>query len=68
MRLTDVRAFLPARSIEIAPSTPDDGPDQITVSGLAARKQSLSIEALAHAGVYVFADAARLPTGLRAAR
>ncbi|MGF0319150.1 beta-phosphoglucomutase family hydrolase [Nocardia fluminea] len=62
-----VRAFLAARGIEIPPGTPSDGPDQMTVSGLAARKQSLFAEALAHAGVRVFADAARLLTGLRAA-
>ncbi|MFJ2662737.1 hypothetical protein ACIO14_00150 [Nocardia fluminea] len=40
----------------------------MTVPGLAARKQSLFAEALAHAGIPVFADAARLLTGLRAAR
>ncbi|MFC9962630.1 beta-phosphoglucomutase family hydrolase [Nocardia ignorata] len=62
-----VRRFLAARGIDIAPGTPDDRPDQLTVSGLAARKQTLFAEALARAGVHVFADARRLLTGLHAA-
>ncbi len=59
-----VRRFLAARGIDAPPGTPDDGPDQLTVWGLAARKQSLFAEALARTGVRVFADARRLLTGL----
>lgn len=62
-----VRKFLTARGIDLAPGTPDDGPEQLTVCGLAARKQSLFTEALARSGVRVFTDARRLLTGLRAA-
>ncbi|MGW5922262.1 beta-phosphoglucomutase family hydrolase [Nocardia fluminea] len=66
-REAGIRAFLAARGIDLEPGTPEDGPDQLTVFGLAARKQALFAQALAHDGVRVFPDAARLLAGLRAA-
>ncbi|GAD86410.1 beta-phosphoglucomutase family hydrolase [Nocardia asteroides NBRC 15531] len=62
-REAGIQAFLAARGIELPPGTPD----RLTVPGLAARKQALFTQALARDGVRVFADAARLLTGLHAA-
>src|SRR5690606_34987662 len=60
-----VRAFLASRGISLPAGSPDDGPDQLTVAGLAARKQQLFADELARSGVRVFPDAARLLEGLR---
>jgi HAD superfamily hydrolase (TIGR01509 family) len=55
-----IRAFLAARSITLPEGNPDDGPDRMTVHGLAERKQQLFDEAIARSGIAVFPDAADL--------
>lgn len=55
-----VRAFLAARGITLPEGTPDDGPEQMTVHGLAERKERLFADAIARGGVAVFPDAADL--------
>ncbi|HEV7852773.1 MAG TPA: HAD family hydrolase, partial [Mycobacterium sp.] len=68
-----IRAFLAARGITLPEGSPDDGPERMTVHGLAERKQQLFAEAIARTGVTVFPDAAdllaklldrRIPTAL----
>jgi beta-phosphoglucomutase family hydrolase len=54
-----IRAFLAARGITLPEGSPDD-PEQMTVHGLAERKQQLFAEAIARTGVAVFPDAADL--------
>lgn len=63
-----VRAFLAARGITVPEGTPDDDAGQLTVAGLARRKQELFAEELARVGVRVFRDAAELLARLRIAR
>jgi len=63
-----VRAFLASRGISVAEGSPDDGPDALTVAGMARRKQELFAAELARVGVRVFPDAAELLARLRAAR
>ncbi len=60
-----VREFLASRGISLPAGSPDDGPDQLTIAGLAARKQQLFADELTRSGVRVFPDAARLLEGLR---
>jgi beta-phosphoglucomutase family hydrolase len=55
-----IRAFLAARGVALPEGNPDDGPEQMTVHGLAERKQQLFADAIAHTGVAVFPDAADL--------
>ncbi|MDX1885744.1 beta-phosphoglucomutase family hydrolase [Mycolicibacterium sp. 120270] len=55
-----IRAFLAARGIALPEGSPDDGPEQLTVHGLAQRKQQLFEEAIARTGVAAFPDAADL--------
>ncbi|MFI7003413.1 beta-phosphoglucomutase family hydrolase [Nocardia sp. NPDC050175] len=62
-----VRAFLESRGIELPEGTPTDNPRQVTVTGLAARKQQLFATALAQVGVRVFPDAKNLLEQLRSA-
>lgn len=52
-----VRAFLKSRRIGLPEGRPEDPPDQMTVHGLAARKQNLFTERLKTSGVMAFADA-----------
>jgi beta-phosphoglucomutase family hydrolase len=54
-----IRAFLAARGMTLPEGSPDD-PEQMTVHGLAERKQQLFAEAIARTGVAVFPDAADL--------
>ncbi|WP_378731074.1 beta-phosphoglucomutase family hydrolase [Nocardia brasiliensis] len=63
-----VRAFLKARDLELPEGEPDDGPDQLTVAGLSARKQELFATELDRVGVHVFPDARELLERLRSAR
>ncbi|HET7665461.1 MAG TPA: beta-phosphoglucomutase family hydrolase, partial [Mycobacterium sp.] len=55
-----IRAFLAARGITLPEGGPDDGPERMTVHGLADRKQQLFADAIARTGVAVFPDAADL--------
>ncbi|OSC32071.1 family 65 glycosyl hydrolase [Mycobacterium vulneris] len=55
-----IRALLAARGITLPEGSPDDGPERMTVHGLAERKQRLFADAIARAGVAVFPDAADL--------
>jgi beta-phosphoglucomutase family hydrolase len=55
-----IRAFLAARGITLPQGSPDDGPERMTIHGLAKRKQQLFAEAIARSGVKVFPDAADL--------
>jgi beta-phosphoglucomutase family hydrolase len=55
-----IRAFLAARGITLPEGSPDDGPERMTVHGLAERKQQLFAEAIDRTGVAVFPDAAEL--------
>ena len=61
-----VRSFLRARGIDIAEGNADDGPEKLTVHGLAARKQGYFDEALARQGVEVFPDTLQLLKRLKA--
>jgi beta-phosphoglucomutase family hydrolase len=61
-----IRVFLAAGGIHLPEGGPDDGPDQLTVHGLAARKQQLFNELLDHADIMVFPDAAQLLSDLHA--
>jgi beta-phosphoglucomutase family hydrolase len=60
-----IRCFLAARGIELPEGSPDDGPDQMTVHGRAARKQQLFNLEIARSGVTVFPDAVALLSELR---
>lgn len=62
-----VRTFLAARDITIAEGDPDDGPDEFTVHGLAARKQGFFDTELRRRGARVFPDTLRLLHRLRSA-
>jgi beta-phosphoglucomutase family hydrolase len=55
-----IRSFLAARGIELPEGTPDDPPGQLTVWGLAKRKQELFTAEMIRNGVTVFPDAAQL--------
>lgn len=61
-----IRCFLAARGIELPNGRPGDGPDRMTIYGLAARKQRLLAEEIARTGVSVFPDAAELLAELKA--
>jgi beta-phosphoglucomutase family hydrolase len=50
-RIDGVRSFLAARHIDLPEGTPDDGPDALTVNGLAARKDQIFQALVAHEGV-----------------
>lgn len=60
-----VRSFLTSRGIEMPVGGPDDDARQMSVIGLAARKQQLFASALAQVGVRVFPDAKGLLEELR---
>ena len=51
------RDFLAARGLALPPGSPDDGPEQDTIYGLASRKNGYFLELLAREGVFVFDDA-----------
>ncbi|MFF2082731.1 beta-phosphoglucomutase family hydrolase [Nocardia sp. NPDC058176] len=63
-----IRCFLAARAITVPDGSAQDGPDALTVAGMAARKQDLFAAELARSGVRVFPDAAALLHRLRATR
>ncbi|TFB71574.1 beta-phosphoglucomutase family hydrolase [Cryobacterium glaciale] len=60
-----IRAFLATRDIELPEGTVSDGSEQLTVNGLALRKQALFERELSHQGVHVFPDAVHLVRELR---
>jgi beta-phosphoglucomutase family hydrolase len=60
-----IRSFLASRGIRLPEGSRDDRPDQLTVHGLAARKQQLFNEELARTGVIVFPDAVKLLADLK---
>jgi beta-phosphoglucomutase family hydrolase len=53
-RAEGAESFLGARGIDLPIGTPDDGPDEETVNGLANRKDRYFNDALEHQGVEVF--------------
>ena len=61
-----VRSFLRARGIDVPEGSADDGPEELTIHGLAARKQGYFDEALARQGVEVFPDTLHLLKRLNA--
>ncbi|GAA4311299.1 HAD family hydrolase [Klenkia terrae] len=58
-RADGVRDFLASRSIELAEGTPDDGPDEQTVQGVATRKNDLVQAELDEHGVTVYEGSVR---------
>lgn len=64
-RVDGVRAFLGARGIDLPDGSPDDGPDQETVAGLAARKDEIFLAKVERDGVRPYPGSL---TYLRAAR
>ncbi|TDW28876.1 beta-phosphoglucomutase family hydrolase [Cryobacterium psychrophilum] len=61
-----VRTFLASRGITLPEGSAGDGPEQLTVHGLATRKQGILATELAGGGVKVFADAVELLQALAA--
>lgn len=61
-----VSALLASRGLEVPVGSADDGPEQLTVYGLGARKQRIFEDLLAQAGVSVFPDARKLLVELQA--
>ncbi|WP_253905711.1 beta-phosphoglucomutase family hydrolase [Arthrobacter sp. H5] len=61
-----VRTFLASRGIDLPEGNPDDGPEQPTINGLAARKQSFFADELARDAVRVFPETVELLRSLRA--
>jgi beta-phosphoglucomutase family hydrolase len=59
-----IRRFLAGRGITLPQGSPDDGPEQLTVHGLADRKQRLFADAISRTGVAVFPDAVELLAAL----
>ncbi|MGO1192436.1 MAG: beta-phosphoglucomutase family hydrolase [Nesterenkonia sp.] len=55
-----VRSLLAARSLQVPEGTHDDGPDELSIHGLAARKQGFFEAVLNRDGVVVFDTAAQL--------
>lgn len=53
-RADGIRSFLGSRGIELPDGTPDDGPDEETVTGLGARKNALFTKVLADDGVKAY--------------
>jgi beta-phosphoglucomutase family hydrolase len=62
-----IRTFLAARGITVPEGNPDDAPADLTVQGLAKRKQGYFDAELRRHGASVFADTLRLLHRLRAA-
>ena len=60
-----VRAVLAARRLSVPEGTPQDGPEQLTLYGLAARKQDRFIQLLARGGVQAFSSTMGLLRRLR---
>ncbi|WP_084759807.1 beta-phosphoglucomutase family hydrolase [Nocardia mangyaensis] len=67
-RADGIRCFLAARAITVPDGSAQDAPEELTVAGMAARKQDLFAAELARSGVRAFPDAAELLHRLRAAR
>src|SRR6266540_3823319 len=61
-----VRTFLTARGIALPEGTPGDGPDELTVHGLAERKNRLFLDLVAEEGVRPFPTTVDLVERLRA--
>lgn len=57
LRYDGVRSFLASRGIELPEGSPDDGPDEETISGLGNRKNAYFHEILEGEGIEPFADA-----------
>jgi beta-phosphoglucomutase family hydrolase len=66
-RYDGVRDFLASRGIELPEGTPDDSPEEMTVSGVGNRKNEMFLEALAKGGVEAYLSTIDLIDRLRAA-
>ncbi len=66
-RQDGVRAVLAARRLSVPEGTPQDGPGQLTLYGLAARKQDRFVRLLARGGVQAFPSTVGLLHRLRRA-
>jgi len=63
-----VRSFFASRGLTVRDGSPDDGPQQLTIHGLATRKQQIFEQHLAEVGVAVFPDARDLLIELQTRR
>ncbi len=66
-RQDGVRAVLAARRLSVPEGTPEDGPERLTVHGLAARKQDRFVRLLTRGGVQAFPSTVALLRRLRRA-
>ncbi|HEX7126908.1 MAG TPA: beta-phosphoglucomutase family hydrolase [Thermodesulfobacteriota bacterium] len=66
-RLDGARSFLAARGIELPEGSPSDGPEALTIHGLAKRKDALFLRRLRTEGADVFASTITLIRALREA-
>jgi beta-phosphoglucomutase family hydrolase len=64
-RYDGVRDFLTSRGIELPEGSPEDGPDQVTVSGLGNRKNDAFNEVLSRDGVSAYPGSVALLDHLR---
>jgi beta-phosphoglucomutase family hydrolase len=65
-RYDGVRDFLASRGIELPEGTPNDPPDEMTVSGVGNRKNEMFLRALAEGGVESYRSTLELIDQLRA--